>query len=216
MELTRPAIFRAVQVPRLSWRWVPIALLAAVLVGILAYPLALLFIKSFAISRPGQPVVWGLGGWAAAFTDVNLAVAIGNTFYLGLVRVVLTSALAIFFAWVVTRTDTPFKGLIEVTLWLGFFLPLLPMTMGWILLLDPYYGLINKFLMYVFALSQPPFDVYSYWGIIWCHLAFSTSVRFLLMTPAFTAMDAALEDAARTSGTLCSCASMANTCRWRP
>src|SRR5687767_650526 len=200
MELTRPAIFRAVQFPRVSWRWIPMALLATVLVVILAYPLALLFIKSFAISRPGQPVVWGLGGWAAAFTDANLAIAIANTFYLGLVRVILTSALAIFFAWVVTRTDTPLKGFIEVTLWLGFFLPLLPMTMGWILLLDPYYGLINKFLMYVFALSQPPFDVYSYWGIIWCHLAFSTSVRFLLMTPAFTAMDAALEDAARTSG----------------
>jgi iron(III) transport system permease protein len=200
MELTRPAIFRAVQFPRFSWRWMPMALLAAVLVVILAYPLALLFIKSFAISRPGQPVVWGLGGWAAAFTDANLAIAIANTFYLGLVRVILTSALAIFFAWVVTRTDTPLKGFIEVTLWLGFFLPLLPMTMGWILLLDPYYGLVNKFLMYVFALSQPPFDVYSYWGIIWCHLAFSTSVRFLLMTPAFTAMDAALEDAARTSG----------------
>lgn len=175
-------------------------LLAAVLVAILAYPLALLFIKSFAISRPGQPTVWGLGGWAAAFGDVNLAVAIGNTFYLGLVRVVLTTVLAIFFAWVVTRTDTPLKGFIEVTLWLGFFLPLLPMTMGWILLLDPYYGLLNKLLMYLFPLSQPPFDVYSYWGIIWCHLAFSTSVRFLLMTPAFTAMDAALEDAARTSG----------------
>jgi iron(III) transport system permease protein len=167
---------------------------------ILAYPLALLFIKSFAVSRPGQPVIWGFDGWVAAFTDVNLAVAIGNTFYLALVRVAISSTLAIFFAWVVTRTDTPFKGLIEVTLWLGFFLPLLPMTMGWVLLLDPYYGLINRFLMSVFALSQPPFDVYSYWGIIWCHLAFSTSVRFLLMTPAFTAMDAALEDAARTSG----------------
>jgi iron(III) transport system permease protein len=68
------------------------------------------------------------------------------------------------------------------------------------LLLDPYYGLINKSLMAVFALSQPPFDVYSYWGIIWCHLAFSSSVRFLLMTPAFRTMDAALEDAARASG----------------
>jgi iron(III) transport system permease protein len=162
--------------------------------------LLLLFIKSFAVSRPGQPLVWGVDGWVAAFTDVNLAVAMGNTFYLALVRVAISSALAIFFAWVVTRTDTPFKGFIEVTLWLGFFLPLLPMTMGWILLLDPYYGLINKFLMFVFALSEPPLDVYSYWGIIWCHLAFSTSVRFLLMTPAFTAMDAALEDAARTSG----------------
>jgi iron(III) transport system permease protein len=92
------------------------------------------------------------------------------------------------------------KGFIEVTLWLGFFLPLLPMTMGWILLLDPYNGLINKLLMHGFGLGHPPFDVFSYWGIVWCHLAFSTSVRFLLLTPAFTAMDAALEDAARTSG----------------
>jgi iron(III) transport system permease protein len=200
MELTRPAVLRASQFPRISWRWLPPALLGALLLLILAYPLGLLFVKSFAVSRPGQPFVWGMGGWVAAFTDVNLAVAIGNTFYLALIRVVLTSALAIFFAWIVTRTDTPLKGFIEVTLWLGFFLPLLPMTMGWILLLDPYYGLINRFLMYVFALSQPPFDIYSYWGIIWCHLAFSTSVRFLLMTPAFTAMDAALEDAARTSG----------------
>jgi iron(III) transport system permease protein len=200
MELTRRVVFRTVQFPRISWTWIPLALLVGLLILILAYPLALLFVKSFVISRPGQPTVWAANGWVEAFTDVNLAIAIGNTFYLAFVRVIITSVLAIFFAWVVTRTDTPLKGFIEVALWLGFFLPLLPMTMGWILLLDPYYGLINKFLMKVFALSQPPFDIYSYWGIIWCHLAFSTSVRFLLMTPAFTAMDAALEDAARTSG----------------
>jgi iron(III) transport system permease protein len=200
MELTRPAVLRTVQFPRISWTWVPLALLVGLLFLILAYPLALLFVKSFVISRPGQPTVWAVNGWVEAFTDVNLAIAIGNTFYLAFVRVIITSVLAIFFAWVVTRTDTPLKGFIEVALWLGFFLPLLPMTMGWILLLDPYYGLINKFLMKVFGLSRPPFDIYSYWGIIWCHLAFSTSVRFLLMTPAFTAMDAALEDAARTSG----------------
>src|SRR5215468_6102148 len=200
MELTRRVALRPFQLPKISWTWIPLALLVGVLILILAYPLGLLFVKSFVISRPGQPTVWAVNGWVEAFTDVNLAVAIGNTFYLAFVRVIITSVLAIFFAWVVTRTDTPLKGLIEVALWLGFFLPLLPMTMGWILLLDPYYGIINKFLMKVFALSQPPFDIYSYWGIIWCHLAFSTSVRFLLMTPAFTAMDAALEDAARTSG----------------
>jgi iron(III) transport system permease protein len=200
MELTRRVVFRTVQFPKISWNWIPLTLLVGLLILILAYPLALLFVKSFVISRPGQPTVWAVNGWVEAFTDVNLAIAIGNTFYLAFIRVIITSVLAIFFAWVVTRTDTPLKGFIEVALWLGFFLPLLPMTMGWILLLDPYYGLINKCLMKVFALSQPPFDIYSYWGIIWCHLAFSTSVRFLLMTPAFTAMDAALEDAARTSG----------------
>ena len=145
MELTRRVVFRTVQFPRISWTWIPLALLVGLLILILAYPLALLFVKSFVISRPGQPTVWAVNGWVEAFTDVNLAIAIGNTFYLAFVRVIITSVLAIFFAWVVTRTDTPLKGFIEVALWLGFFLPLLPMTMGWILLLDPYYGLINKF-----------------------------------------------------------------------
>jgi iron(III) transport system permease protein len=200
MELTRRAPLRSVQFPKIPWAWIPLTALVGLLIVILAYPLALLFIKSFAVTRPGESTVWAITGWVEAFTDSKLAVAIGNTFYLAFLRVVITTVLAIFFAWVVTRTDTPLKGFIEVTLWLGFFLPLLPMTMGWILLLDPYNGLANKLLMQSFGLARPPFDIFSYWGIVWCHLAFSTSVRFLLLTPAFTAMDAALEDAARTSG----------------
>ncbi len=200
MELTRRTTFRSFQFPKIEWSWIPLTALVGTLILLLAYPLALLLIKSFVVSRPGQANVWAIKGWVEAFTDPNLAVAVGNTFYLAFLRVVVTTVLAIFFAWVVTRTDTPLKGFIEIALWLGFFLPLLPMTMGWILLLDPYNGLINKLLMKIFALRQPPFDIYSYWGIVWCHIAFSTSVRFLLLTPAFIAMDAALEDAARASG----------------
>jgi iron(III) transport system permease protein len=200
MELTRRSAFRTLQFPKIEWSWIPLTALVGLLALLLAYPLALLLIKSFVISRPGQVNVWSIKGWVEAFTDPNLALAIGNTFYLAFVRVVVTTILAIFFAWLVTRTDIPLKSFIELTLWLGFFLPLLPMTMGWIMLLDPYNGLINKGLMKLFGLAKPLFDIYSYWGIIWCHIAFSTSVRFLLLTPAFIAMDAALEDAARTSG----------------
>ena len=36
------------------------------------------------------------------------------------------------------------KGLLEFFFWLSFFLPALPETMGWILLLDPKYGLLNQ------------------------------------------------------------------------
>jgi iron(III) transport system permease protein len=170
------------------------------LILVLAYPIGLLFVKSFVASRPGQPTIWTINGWVAAFSDARLPVVLGNTFVLAFARVTITSGLAIFFAWVVTRTDTPLKGLIELSLWLGFFLPLLPMTMGWILLLDPHYGLINKFLTSLFSLPESPLNIYSYWGIVWCHLAFSTSVRFMLMTPAFSAMDAALEEAGLVCG----------------
>jgi iron(III) transport system permease protein len=199
-EITRPTVLKKFVLPQLSWRSVLAFVLIGLLILFLAYPIGLLFVKSFAASRPGQPTVWTIDGWVAAFTDATLPVALGNTFFLALMRVMITSGLAIFFAWVVTRTDTPLRGFIEVMLWLGFFLPLLPMTMGWILLLDPHYGLINKFLMRIFGLAEAPFDIYSYWGIIWCHLAFSTSVRFLLMTPAFSAMDAALEEAGLVCG----------------
>lgn len=199
-EISSPAVLKKFIVPQLSWRSILAFLLIGLLILILAYPIGLLFVKSFAATRPGQATAWTIDGWVAAFTDATLPIALGNTFFLAFMRVMITSVLAIFFAWVVTRTDTPLKGFIEVMLWLGFFLPLLPMTMGWILLLDPHSGLINKFLVGIFGLAEAPFDIYSYWGIIWCHLAFSTSVRFLLMTPAFSAMDAALEEAGLVCG----------------
>ena len=182
------------------WRFVPILLLFGVIGFMTVYPLGQIFVNSFRITRPGEPVSWGLDGWETAFTDPAIILALGNTFLLALVRTAVTVGIAIFFAWVVTRTDTPFKGFIEFMLWLGYFIPTLPMTVGWMLLLDPDYGLLNKFLIAVFHLSKAPFNIYSYWGIIWAHLAFSTSIRFLLITPAFRVMDAALEDAARTSG----------------
>ncbi len=165
-----------------------------------AYPVVFLFLNSFVVSDPGKAVTWGFGAWTAAFNDTTLVIALANTFSLAATRMVIAVTIAIFFAWAVTRTDMPFKGFIEVALWLGFFLPVLPMTLGWVLLLDPSYGIINKALMYLFGLSKAPLDIYSYWGIVWCHLAFSVSIRFLLLSPAFRSMDAALEEAARISG----------------
>lgn len=137
IAISRPAGVKKLQFPRLSWCSILAFVVIGILILLLAYPIVVLLVKSFVTSRPGHATVWTTHGWVTAFTDPNLPIAVGNTFYLAFVRVIITSAFAIFFAWVVTRTDTPLKGFIEVMLWLGFFLPLLPMTMGWILLLDP-------------------------------------------------------------------------------
>lgn len=175
-------------------------LLIAIIACFTAYPIALLFLSSFQVSPPGQPIAWGLEGWRMAFSDAAVPKALWNTFVLGFTRVAITTVLSVFFAWVITRTDTPGKGFIEFMLWLGFFLPLLPMTLGWILLLDPNYGIINKLIVNWLGLSRGPFNIYSYGGIIWVHLAFSTCVRVILLTPAFKALDATLEEAAHVAG----------------
>jgi iron(III) transport system permease protein len=176
----------------------------AVLLGIVAlavgYPVVLLFINSFTVGAPGEVATWGVENWVQAFGDWSLAEAFGYTFSLAATRMAIAITLALFFAWIVTRTDMPCKEFVETSLWLGFFLPILPMTLGWILLLDPSFGIVNKFATEILGFSSAPFNVFSYWGIVWCHLAFSVSIRFLLLTPAFRAMDAALEEAARMSG----------------
>ena len=49
--------------------------------------------------------------------------------------------------------------------------------------------------------KQGPFNIYSFWGIVWTHLATNTiAIKVMLLTPVFRNMDAALEDASRVSG----------------
>jgi iron(III) transport system permease protein len=92
------------------------------------------------------------------------------------------------------------KGLLEFFFWLSFFLPALPETMGWILLLDPKYGLLNQGLIGLGVVSQPLFNIYSFWGIVWAHMGGTVSVKVMLLAPAFRNLDAALEESSRISG----------------
>src|SRR3990172_848528 len=144
-------------------------------------PLGLMILNSFQTARPGQPILWGVDGWVKAFTTPGIVKAMTNTFTLAITRQAIALVLGFFF-------------------WLSFFLPALPEAMGWILLLDPKYGLLNQGLMGLGILSQPIFNIYSFWGIVWAHLGGSVAVKVMLLTPAFRNLDAALEESSRISG----------------
>jgi iron(III) transport system permease protein len=177
-----------------------LALIALIVLFMTAYPLVLMLVKSFQTSQPYEHVTWGVSAWKNAFSDASLPRAIGNTLILGLCRVGIAAVIGIAFAWVVTRTNVPFKRFLEVSMWLGFFLPALPMAFGWMLLLDGQSGLFNRFLRWGFHVQGAPLDLHSYWGIVWVQLATATSIMFLLVSPAFRRMDASLEEAAWVGG----------------
>ena len=171
-----------------------------IVVGFLVLtPLFLMILNSFQTARPGQPIVWGLEGWVKAFGTPGIVKAMTNTFTLAITRQAIALLIGAFFAWLIARTDIPMKGMLEFFFWLSFFLPALPETMGWILLLDPKYGLLNQGLMQL-GLSQPLFNIYSFWGIIWAHMGGSVSVKVMLLAPAFRNLDAAFEEASKISG----------------
>jgi iron(III) transport system permease protein len=177
----------------------PMLVLILVVGFLVLTPLFLMILNSFQTARPGQPIVWGMEGWIKAFTTPGIVNAMTNTFTLAITRQSLALVIGAFFAWLIARTDIPMKGMLEFFFWLSFFLPALPETMGWILLLDPKYGLLNQGLM-TLGLSQPLFNIYSFWGIVWAHMGGSVSVKVMLLAPAFRNLDAAFEEASKISG----------------
>jgi iron(III) transport system permease protein len=171
-----------------------------VLVAVL-YPAGLIILSSFETpdAQGGGP--FSLQAWKLAFADPAMVSAIWNTLTVTLARQAIALPIAIILAWLIARTDVPAANTLEFLFWLGYFLPPLPVTMGWILLLEPDYGLVNQWLAKVPFLPRAPFNIYSFWGIVWAHLTTSTiAVEVMLLTPAFRNMDATLEEASLVSG----------------
>ncbi len=173
----------------------------AVVAFLVLYPIFLIIFNSFQVARPGAPPAYGLEGWRIALSSSGMRQAVYNTFALLFARQAISFPFAIFLAWLLARTDLPGKGWLEFMFWLSFFLPSLSVTLGWILVLDPEYGIANQLWKWLFGTQNGPFNIYSFWGIVWAHLGHNTTaIKVMLLTPAFRNMDASLEEASRVSG----------------
>lgn len=184
-------------IKRPTWAMLGFILVLAFLV---IYPLVMVFYGSFAGGGPGTTPEFSLKGYRAAFSDIGNYKVLWNTLWLSVIRTLCVMALAIFLAWVVTRTNTPWSRGLEVLVWLVFIgLPLLPMAEAWIMLAGPN-GFINQALKTILPFTEPLLNIYSYGGIIWVSTLFWASIAFILITPAFRGMDASLEESSRMSG----------------
>jgi iron(III) transport system permease protein len=115
-------------------------------------------------------------------------------------KTALSLVLALVLAWIVARTDTPFRGTLEVLITLPFFIPPILTAMAWGMLANPQVGTINLVWQWLTGSEEPLFNVYSYGGVVWHMMQYSTPFLFLLLVEAFRAIDPALEESSRTSG----------------
>ena len=165
------------------------------------FPLFLVVLQSFQVAAPGEASRYGLDGWRAALGEPGLRGALWNTFTVTFVRQLLSLPLAVLIAWLLARTDLPGRSWIEFAFWAAFFLPSFTVTLSWILLLDPEYGLINTALASLPFVGKGPFNIYSFWGIVWVHIVTgSLTVKVILLAPAFAKMNASFEEASRVAG----------------
>ncbi len=163
------------------------------------YPLAMLLYGSLHSTPPGMAGEFNLNGYASIMTARNLGVLL-NTVGISMAKTVPALTLAVLLAWIVARTDTPFRAQLEVLITLPFFVPPILTAMAWGMLGNPQVGLINQVYKAITGASAPLINVYSYGGVVWHMVQYSTPFLFLFIVDLFRAMDPSLEESSRMCG----------------
>lgn len=199
---SRPLPFRRVLGDRLGGalaRRVGLGALAAFLGFLTLYPVLMLLYGSLHSTPPGMAGEFNLDGYRTVLDAQNVKILL-NSVSISIAKTIPSVLLAILLAFIIARTDTPYRGAIEVLITLPFFIPPILTAMAWGMLGNPQVGVINLGWKWLTGLETPLVNVYSYGGVVWHMMQYSTTFLFLFIVDAFRAMDPALEESSRMAG----------------
>jgi uncharacterized membrane protein YeiH/ABC-type maltose transport system permease subunit len=177
-----------------------------VLVLFVVVPLGFLLVTSLKAGTPGNLGDWSLRNYGNAVASRGLVLeAFGNTIALATVGTLISLLLAGVFAWLVERTDMPFRNVAFTVLLLPIAMPSILFVLAWTVLLAPRTGLLNVPLrdglgLVGVDLSEGPFNIYTLEGVIFLDSLRGVTTIFLMLIAAFRLFDSTLEEAARVSG----------------
>jgi iron(III) transport system permease protein len=154
---------------------------------------------SFVAGVPTTPD-YTLQNYSDAFDGYLFQRVIPNTAIVGLGTVAVVLFFSVPLAWLLHRTDVPYRELWITLIAVAVIVPGFLKAMGWVMLLSPKIGLINKLSMYLFGLSQPPLAIDNVWGVAFVQGLMLTPTMFFLLAGPVRSMDPALEEAAQVSG----------------
>jgi iron(III) transport system permease protein len=163
-------------------------------------PLAEVFVTSFTSSRAAFVGAFTLANYIGVFSNPTTYELMWNSIVFAVGNCCVACALGTGLAWVIERTNTPFRRVFYIVTLLPLIVPDIVMTIAWIFLLSPQTGALNAALRAAFGLSAPPFNIYTLGGMIWVQGLSSSPLVFLLVSSALRLMDTSLEEAASASG----------------
>lgn len=166
-----------------------------VLVAVVAIPVILILFTAF--FENGK---FNIAGVMKILSDPDTYQALLNSVLIATGTTLVSTTIGTFFAWLVARTDLPFKKTMKALFLVPFMLPSFIGALAWKVLLSSRAGYINKLLMMLFGLEQAPIDIMSLGGIIVIESMYLFPFVFLQVAGALERMDPTLEESARISG----------------
>lgn len=171
-----------------------------VIVGFLTVcPIIMLVFGSFS-SGLGAFGQFTLEKYVKGYTDPELGSIVVNTILFVLGSSLLATGLALFLAYLNTRTDIPFKFMFRIISIIPMMIPHILFSVSWVLLLNPSNGLINLFLRQIPGFEDLAINIYSLPGMILVEGLLDLPIAYLILAPAMASFDISLEESSKVCG----------------
>jgi iron(III) transport system permease protein len=171
-----------------------------VIVGFLTIcPVIMLFLGSFTEGL-GAFGNFTLEKYIKSYSDPALGSIAANTVIFTSGSALLATVLAMFLAYLNTRTNIPFKGLFGILSIIPMMIPHVLFAVSWALLLNPSNGMINLLFKQFLGLTESPLNIYTLQGMILVEALMDLPMAYLIIAPAMSAFDVSLEESSRVCG----------------
>ncbi len=172
--------------------------LCVVALVLFVWPVVMLLVGAFRTAPPGLGGHWTTHGFISAITSGSVWHAFANSLLLSGSTVLISTSLAVYLAWTVTRTRTPLRRLVTPIMVLVFTIPPLFFTLSWAMLGQYPVGLLNKVISDLFG--SAPINIQSWYGMIGVSVMGATAAEYLLLLGPFMALDRSMHDASLVCG----------------
>lgn len=180
-------------------RSIMIPTLIAIVGFLTVCPVVMLVFGSFS-SGLGAFGQFTLDKYILGYTDPELGRIVINTIIFVLGSSLVATGLALFLAYLNTRTDIPFKFIFRIISIIPMMIPHILFSVSWVLLLNPSNGLINLFLRQIPGLEDLAINIYSLPGMILVEGLLDLPIAYLILAPALASFDISLEESSKVCG----------------
>jgi iron(III) transport system permease protein len=173
---------------------------SAIAGGAIITPVLIVLWRSFTTGKLGFNVGLNLTNYLRVFGDRDILPMLGNSLLYAAGSAALGTGLGALLAWIVARTNTPGKALVELMPLYPILMPPIMKNIAWILLLAPKSGILNNLLQEYFGIETLVFNAFSMAGMIWVFGLACVPLGYLFLLPVFLSFDPSLEESAYIAG----------------
>ena len=175
-------------------------LASAIAGGAIITPVVVVLWRSLTTGKLGFSVGLTLTNYVRVFRDRDILPRLGKSMVYAGGAAALGTGLGALLAWIVARTNTPGKTLVELMPLYPILMPPIMKNIAWILLLAPRSGILNNMLQQFFGIEAQPFNAFSMAGMIWVFGLACVPLGYLFLLPVFLSFDPSLEESAYIAG----------------